>query len=94
MVADVSADPMTEGTVTLSRVRGALKQKRNEKEKLGRDSPRENQDKGGNTYTETSGGLLTSLRKRLALAAASSCLVAAAAPLSFFILPPGALGPA
>ena len=45
------------------------------------------------TYADTSGGFLTSLRKRLAFAAASSHLVAAAAPLNFFNLPPGALGP-
>ena len=52
------------------------------------------QDKGRGTYAETSGGFFTSLRKRLALAIASSRLVAAATPLNFFNLPPVALGPA
>ena len=48
----------------------------------------------GGAYAETSGGFFTSLRKRLAFAAASSRLVAAAAPLNFFDRPPSVLGPA
>ena len=52
---------------------------------------KENKIKAAKAYAETSGDFFTSLRKRLALAAASSRLVAAAAPLSFFGLPPSEL---
>ena len=48
----------------------------------------------GGAYAETSGGFFNSLQKRLAFAAASSRLVAVAAPLNFFARPPSVLGPA
>ena len=48
----------------------------------------------GSTYAETSCGFFTSLRKRMAFAAASSRLVAAAEPLGFFGRLPNKLGAA
>ena len=93
VVADVSADPIMEAAATLSRVRGALKRGKHMK-----DVDKINKEKikirDGGAYTETSVGFFTSLRKRLAFAAASSRLVAAAAPLNFFDRPPSVLSPA
>ena len=48
----------------------------------------------GSTYAETSCGFFTPLRKRMAFAAASSLLVAAAEPLGFFGRLPNKLGAA
>ena len=50
--------------------------------------------KGGGTYAEISCGVFTTLRKRLAFAAASSRLVAAVEPLGFFGRLPNRLVPA
>ena len=54
----------------------------------------EGKQKSVKTDAETSGGLLTSLRKRLAFAAAATKREEAATPFIFFNLLPGALGPA
>ena len=93
MVADVSTDPITEAAATLSRVRGALR-----REKHMKNSYKINKEKikirDGGAYAETSDGFFTSLRKRLAFAADSSRLVAAAVPLNLFDRPPSILGPA
>ena len=79
MVADVSTDPITEAVATLSRVSGAPR-----REKHMKNSDKINKEKikirDGGAYAETSGGFFTSSRKRLAFAAASSRLVAVAAP--------------
>ena len=50
--------------------------------------------KGGSTYAEISYSVFTTLRKRLAFAAASSHLVAVAEPLGFFGWLPNRLVPA
>ena len=46
------------------------------------------------TYPETTCGCFTTLRKRAAFAAASSCLVAVAVPLGFFGQLPKSVGAA
>ena len=89
---DVSADPMTEAAVTLSRVRGALKQ--GEQAKTQTKPQRKNKALRQNTHAETNGGFFTSLRKRMAFAAASSRRVAAAEPLGFFGRLPNKVGTA
>ena len=92
MLADVSTDLMTEAAVTLSRVRGALKQGEQAKDS---DKPqRKNKALRQNTHVETSGRFFTSLRKQMAFAAASSHRVAAAEPLGFFGRLPNKFGTA
>ena len=84
VVVEVSADPTMEVAADFSRESGALDQGKRSEETQTRSTRKEKVREEDSTYSETSCGSFTALRKWMAFAAASSRLVAAAEPLGFF----------